>query len=256
MNKTFIKLVVIFIFVIGISLIPNFKADAAVTVQVYATPSTITAGNSSTITWSSTGATSCIRTDTGASVGVSSATGFTVSPTTTTTYTIHCVGKPDTPTGFTVSPRLCGSGTIDVWWNAVSGVNGYILMDNGSTVYTGTATLFTQSGLSYGSYHSYTVMSYDAESTSTVSVAVGGTVAGACAPVYYYYDLTPCSGNPVYPTHYQIGPFIMGTYQLNQQVMGAVSPTYRYFISGQSTTSYPGEINIQTSNTGKTNCMP
>ncbi|MFA6889093.1 MAG: hypothetical protein WC254_06375 [Candidatus Woesearchaeota archaeon] len=77
---------VLFISVLFIYL---FKVEAsAVTVSVTAKPTTINKGGSSTITWSSSGATSC--TYNGSPVALSSSTGFEVTPDTTTTYTIRC----------------------------------------------------------------------------------------------------------------------------------------------------------------------
>lgn len=63
----------------------------APTVTVTASPSTIAYGGTSIITWNSTGATSCVRTDTGATIATSSSTGFTVGPLySSTTFNITC----------------------------------------------------------------------------------------------------------------------------------------------------------------------
>ncbi|MFA6889091.1 MAG: hypothetical protein WC254_06365 [Candidatus Woesearchaeota archaeon] len=95
-NLFFISL----LFILGITLIPSHKVDAAITVNVFAKPSTINKGGSSTITWSSSGATSC--TYNGSSVALSSSTGFVVYPTSTTTYTIECTA-PDPVVGNHIS---------------------------------------------------------------------------------------------------------------------------------------------------------
>ncbi|HSW79219.1 MAG TPA: hypothetical protein VLG47_00395 [Candidatus Saccharimonadales bacterium] len=64
----------------------------APSVNVSAAPPTITSGQSSTITWSSSGATSCSATAP-AGFSISGTSGSTsVSPTSTTTYTISCTG--------------------------------------------------------------------------------------------------------------------------------------------------------------------
>jgi hypothetical protein len=68
---------------------------AAPTVSISASPTSITAGQSSTLTWSSTNATSCTASN--GWTGSKGASGSTpVSPTVTTTYTLTCTGAGGT----------------------------------------------------------------------------------------------------------------------------------------------------------------
>jgi hypothetical protein len=70
---------------------------AAPTVTLTADPATITSGQSSTLTWSSTGATTC--TASGGWAGTKTTSGTqSVSPTGTTTYTLACTGAGGTTT--------------------------------------------------------------------------------------------------------------------------------------------------------------
>jgi hypothetical protein len=70
---------------------PTPTPSAAPTVVLAASPSTITAGNSSVLTWSSKNATSCAAS--GGWTGTKADSGsFTVAPTTTTTLVLTCAG--------------------------------------------------------------------------------------------------------------------------------------------------------------------
>ena len=66
------------------------------TASLSANPTSITAGQSSTLTWSSTNATSC--TGTGFSTGGATAGSITVTPSSTTTYSVSCTGSSSTAT--------------------------------------------------------------------------------------------------------------------------------------------------------------
>jgi Right handed beta helix region/Periplasmic copper-binding protein (NosD) len=76
------------------------------TASLTATPSTITVGQTSTLTWSSTNATSCVGT--GFSTGGSPGSSLNVSPTVTTTYSVSCTGtggtSPTASATVTVNP--------------------------------------------------------------------------------------------------------------------------------------------------------
>ena len=103
------------------------------TVSLNASPTGIATGQSSTLTWSSTNATSC--TASGGWSGAKALSGSqSVSPTTTTTYTLTCTGAGGSGTasatvgvsanGFTLtaSPTtLAPGGTITVRWTAPNG---------------------------------------------------------------------------------------------------------------------------------------
>src|ERR1019366_935984 len=64
------------------------------TASLSASPTSITSGQSSTLTWSSTNATSC--TGTGFSTGGATSGSASVSPTVTTTYSVSCTGSSGT----------------------------------------------------------------------------------------------------------------------------------------------------------------
>lgn len=192
MNKIFNKFLIVVLFVLGVVLIPNYKADAAITVTITANGSagskTVNSGDAIRIVWFSTGAISCTN-NFGGTATTSGEYDYTASNSTgspvATTYTINCIGIPDTPTGLTATPRICGSGMMDITWNAVPGVNEYILYDDsiGGYIYRGTATSLTpQSGLTLGSSHRYAVVSHDSDFYSPLSSTVEGTVTGACPP--------------------------------------------------------------------------
>ncbi len=90
---------------------------------------------------------------------------------------------PATPTGLTATPSSCGTGRIDVSWNASSGATSYTLKDGAVTIYTGAATSFAHTGLVAGSSHSYTVSATNSGGTSAYSSAVSASAPIACAAV-------------------------------------------------------------------------
>lgn len=95
-----------------------------------------------------------------------------------------CGSAPSTPTGLTVTASsTCGTGTINVSWNASSGATSYTLRDGSTTIYTGTSTSFSHTGLVAGSSHSYTVLASNSTGPSSYSSAVNGTAPSACVAV-------------------------------------------------------------------------
>ncbi len=84
------------------------------------------------------------------------------------------------PTGLTATPGACGTGTINVSWNSVSGATNYRLLDSGSQIYFGPATSFSHSGLTAGSSHSYIVRAENASGSSLYSSAASATAPAAC----------------------------------------------------------------------------
>jgi hypothetical protein len=68
----------------------TITASSQSTVSLSANPTTITSGQSSILTWSSTGATSCTGTDFSTGFGSPKSGSTAVSPTQTTTYTVAC----------------------------------------------------------------------------------------------------------------------------------------------------------------------
>ncbi len=96
---------------------------------------------------------------------------------------------PAAPTGLAARPSSCGTGTINVSWNAVAGAAGYTLKDyNGSTttvIYNGPATSFAHTGLAAGSPHGYSVTAWNAGGTSRYTEIPAYIYAPAACPVSY-----------------------------------------------------------------------
>ncbi len=102
----------------------------------------------------------------------------------TVTATFTAASVPPTPTNLTATPGACGTGTINVSWTASSGATGYILLDNGNTIYTGANTSYSHTGLSAGSSHAYNVAATNANGTSGNTSTVSAFAPSACsAPV-------------------------------------------------------------------------
>ena len=60
-------------------------------------------------------------------------------------------------------------------WSSIAGATGYVLKKDGSTVYTGTNTMYTVTGLANGTSYSFNVYSTNASGTSTASNTVAIT---------------------------------------------------------------------------------
>jgi Right handed beta helix region len=178
-----------------------------------ATPSTITAGQAATLSWSVSGA-NTVSIDNG--VGdVSSVTSKLVSPTQTTTYlltatnsvgsaaarvTVTVTSVPDTqpPTAPTlVSAFAKGPAEVDLVWTASTdnvGVAGYQINRNGSVVISvSSASLsYADTGVSASMTYTYSLKAYDAAgnySTASNSIQVttpavpGSTIITSCGPI-------------------------------------------------------------------------
>lgn len=169
------------------------SAPVAPTVTISANPATINAGQSSTLTWSSTNATACSsggvspQTTNGVGVGwmgpTSTSQTVTVQPGTTMVYTVACTGPGGTsaPASVTVTvaqpasfvaqvqnlTATAGTSSVALSWSPVtaSGVWGY-------NVYRSTTSGFTPSATNNG-----------------IASVVGGTSytnTGLAAETYYY----------------------------------------------------------------------
>jgi fibronectin type 3 domain-containing protein len=88
---------------------------------------------------------------------------------------------PPVPTGVSATAGSCGTGNITVSWNGSTGATSYTLVDNGSVIYSGSATSYTDTGLSSGSANSYAVIASNATGPSAASAAVSATAPGACS---------------------------------------------------------------------------
>ena len=199
-----------------------------------ATPSVITAGHPTTLSWSVAGA-STITIDSG--VGdVSALTSKSVSPSQTTTYTLtasngggNAVARtvvtvsaasdsqpPSTPN--LVSAVAKSSHEVDLVWTASGdnvGVAGYQIIRNGSvlTSVSGTSLLYFDTSAAASTSYTYSVKAFDAAGNySTASNAIQVTTPGAQTPpgpatcpapatgafTGCYYNSIDLSGNPAF----------------------------------------------------------
>ena len=195
-----------------------------------AAPSTITAGQASTLSWTVSGASS-ITLDNG--IGdVSNATSKTVSPLQTTTYklvarnsagtatasvTVTVNATPDTlpPTAPSIISAVAkNSNEVDIAWSPSTdnvGVAGYQVIRNGSvlTSVAGTITSFADTSASANTTYTYIVKAFDAAANySNASNAVQVTTPAAPASASClvpgsnsftgcYYNNITLSSNPV-----------------------------------------------------------
>ncbi|MDP2876295.1 MAG: carbohydrate-binding protein [Holophaga sp.] len=145
-----------------------------------ATPATITAGQSSTLSWSVTGHTSLSINQT---IGVVTGTSRTVNPASTLTYTLtatNAIGSSTATTTVTVTPAAdtqapsvpSGLATsavtttsLTLTWTASTdnvAVTGYRIFRDGTQINTSTIASFQDTGLTASTQYSYTVAAYDA----------------------------------------------------------------------------------------------
>ena len=87
---------------------------------------------------------------------------------------------PKKPTGLTATTGGCGTGTINVSWNASVGATSYTLRDSSTIIYTGASTSYSHTGLVAGSSHSYTVLATNTHGSSSYTTAVVGTAPAVC----------------------------------------------------------------------------
>jgi chitodextrinase len=166
----------------------------APTVALSAAPINITVGQSATLSWSSSAATSC--TASGGWSGAKAISGSeAITPSATTTYTLSCAGAggataqsttvsvttlplPDTtapsaPTGLLAS--AVSSSQINLSWTASTdnvGVTGYRVYRAGALLATvGAVTGYQNTGLTASTTYSYTVQAFDAAGNTSVQSA-------------------------------------------------------------------------------------
>lgn len=159
------------------------SAAAAPTATISAFP---TSGQSSTITWSSTNATTC--TGTGFSTGNQTSGTAPVTPTVTTTYSVTCTGTAgsatnsttvtvaEAPTVTTTAGKLCSGGTF---------LGSSYDISNSCVTYCSGLTASCCSTLhSYGdSGESYSCIAYSDTTATVDSITTGGCVNGASLAV-------------------------------------------------------------------------
>ncbi len=166
-------------------------------------PISITYNTSANLTWTTSNSpTSCTASNNQGNSNWTGGKGFASSNsqstgplTVSTTFSIYCSNSggngpsdsvtvnvvPATPTGLTAIPSgSCGTGTINVSWDASPGATSYTLRDGSTDIYTGPSTSFSHTGLVANSSHSYTVLASNAYGSSVYSSSVPATAPSAC----------------------------------------------------------------------------
>jgi len=197
-NKIFNKFLIGVLFLLGIILIPTFKADATIPVTVKVDGSTsgktITYGTTVLISWEAPLATSCNS----GGHGTLNTGSFYVTPTSTTTYTVTCTGPAPVPINVSVGQGACDSNTLNVSWTAVSGATSYTVYDSSVAVGTSTTNSYVHRALIPDTSHSYSVTATDSGGTSAKSASVQAIAPSQCTGYCVYTWETP----PYEPTRY------------------------------------------------------
>jgi len=180
-----------------------------------ATPTTITAGLSATLSWQVSNATSLTI-----APGVGTVTGLTsttVSPSATTvTYTLTATNSnglaatqttvqvmPDTdppsvPSNLSADAR--SSTQIDLaWWASTDNVavSGYRIFRDGVAVATASSTTYTDSGLVPGTTYTYTVSAYDAAGNQSAKSGGASETTQSQSSAPSYTTTFPVAENPI-----------------------------------------------------------
>jgi len=173
------------------------QAPAAVITSFTANPASISAGQSSTLSWAVSNATS-LTIDNGVGT-VTGSSSTTVHPSVTTTYHLTATNSqgsvtaqatvtigqdttpPTVPTGLSASP--VSSTQINLVWSASTdnvGVTGYRIYRNGTSIATAAATSYSDTGLTASTTYTYNVAAFDAAgNTSAQSTTANATTAVA-----------------------------------------------------------------------------
>lgn len=191
-----------------------------------ASPSSIAAGHSATLSWRVTGAASLTI---GGGIGdVSTLTTATVFPAQTTVYTLtatNTAGSASSQVTVTVTaPQLsapvlnsvtaAGSSSADLSWTAstgAAGVSGYQILRNSVVLaaVSGATLSYSDSTVSPGATYSYSVRAFDAAGNQSsvsnsiqVAVPAASPSAGSCSPAAFgaflgcYFSNISLSGSP------------------------------------------------------------
>ncbi len=154
------------------------------TVSLTASPTSITSGGSSTLTWSSTNASSCVATG---FTGTATTGSATVSPTTSTTYSITCTGTGGSATGsatvsvtattpaptvsLTASPTsITSGGSSTLTWSSTN-ASSCVATGFTGTATTGSATVSPTTSTTY----SITCTGTGGSATGSATVSVTAT---------------------------------------------------------------------------------
>jgi Divergent InlB B-repeat domain len=179
-------------------------------VSVTASPSTITAGNSSTISWSSSGATSCSSATWSSSTALSGS--VVVTPGSTTTYTKTCSNVNGSTSG---SAKLTVNPLPTYTASASAGSNGTI-SPSSSTVNSGSSATFTVTP------------------NSGYTASVGGTCGGTLSGTTY-------TTNALTANCTVVASFTINSYTVTPSVSGSngtISPSTAQTVNYGNTTTF------------------
>lgn len=145
------------------------------------------------------------------------------------------VPPPPTPTGFWAGPSTCGTGQMNLSWNASPGANTYTVNDGVRVVYSGPALSVSDYGLVDGSSHTYTITASNASGTS----ASGGTSpTTTVAPPVCTFNSASCT-SITSPDNVQVGTTFSATVVMQNNgtktwQSPAINPSQPYRLGSQN----------------------
>jgi len=115
--------------------------------------------------------------------------GVTMSTDKTCIATFNLAVPPSTPTTFSAGPSTCGNNWINLIWDAMSTATTYTVYRDGAFLFTKDPSIcgadnicrVSDTGLVFGSSHSYTVTANNFVGSSPATVAKSATTASLCA---------------------------------------------------------------------------
>jgi hypothetical protein len=180
--------------------------QAPAIVSFTAAPTSIAAGQSTTLSWSVTGSPAPSLSINNGVGTVTGATSISVSPASTTTYTLTATNSagsasanltitvvansPPAPTN--LNTTVTSATTVNLSWTGSSGVVGYQVYRSGVQVGTTAGEYYSDTGLAPSTTYTYTVMAYNAPG----SVSVPSAPASAATPAG-----PSLGGCPVFPSN-------------------------------------------------------
>lgn len=101
---------------------------------------------------------------------------------------------PTTPTGFWAGASTCGTGQINLSWNASTNTTSYLVKDGTRIVYNGPLLLATDTSLVAGSSHTYTIVAVNSSGSSvsgptTPSTTIAPSVCQTSPHLSYDFPL-------------------------------------------------------------------
>ncbi len=91
------------------------------------------------------------------------------------------LAQPNPPV-ITTTPGACGTGTINLTWSS-STATSYQIFRNGSPIYSGSGTSYSDTGLTANQTYNYTGTATNSDGTSALSVSYPGTAPNVCPSV-------------------------------------------------------------------------